>query len=208
MVAFFGNVKRLAHLAGENVSGDRALAEIAGLATAAKWLCRICWILSAASFAVQAVLVGQAASSLFAAGASIRMTAGGNLLLSADGISPLLLAGVGEGTAFGGFASSLIAAILLFLGDRFFAHVAQTRRPFERARARELKRIAVALISLSVLPGVTGLLLNVVTMVAVGHLPSAAVTLLDTRMLLAGIILLAFGYIFDYGCALQEHAKA
>ena len=96
---------------------------------------------------------------------------------------------------------SALAGTSFFFAARMFGRIAKTRRPFERDRARELKTVAWLNIATSIAPGILAV---VVSTAGFGdpYVPDGFSIDYDT--IINSVILLAFAYIFDYGCVLQQ----
>ena len=94
-----------------------------------------------------------------------------------------------------------LAGLSFFFAARMFGRIAKTKRPFERARGRELKTVAWLSIASSVAPAILAAIVSTVGFGA-PYVPDGFSVDYDT--ILNSIILLAFAYIFDYGCVLQQ----
>lgn len=98
-------------------------------------------------------------------------------------------------------AYAALAGLSFLFAARMFGRIAKTKRPFERDRARELKLVAWLNIAASTAPGILAV---VVSTAGFGdpYVPDGFSIDYDT--ILNCVILLAFAYIFDYGCMLQQ----
>lgn len=94
-----------------------------------------------------------------------------------------------------------LAGLSFFFAARMFGRIAKTKRPFERDRARELKLVAWLNIAASIAPGILAV---AVSTAGFGdpYVPDGFS--IDYDAILNSVILLAFAYIFDYGCMLQQ----
>ena len=96
---------------------------------------------------------------------------------------------------------SLIVCASFFIAARLFGTVARTRRPFVRERARELKGVAWLNIVASILPALVSAAISLGAF-ATPYVPDGFSIDYDT--IIGSLVLLAFSYIFDYGCVLQQ----
>lgn len=106
---------------------------------------------------------------------------------------------VTEGATFALFGGLAVTSYII--AAKMFHAITKTRRPFERARARELKGAAWVNAACAILPAILAV---AVSTAGFGTLYVPEDFGIDYDTLINAFILLAFAYIFDYGCILQE----
>lgn len=161
-------------------------------------LCRIAFVvlIAIAAFAALAFLIGVI---LFVCGAFGYdfFIAIGSWNPTEPGFSQCEL--VTEGATFALFGGLAVTSYVI--AAKMFYSIAKTKRPFDRARARELKGVAWVNAACAILPA---LLAATVSTIGFGTVYVPEDFSIDYDTLINAFILLAFAYIFDYGCILQE----
>ncbi len=106
---------------------------------------------------------------------------------------------VTEGVTFALFAALALTSYIIAF--KMFSTIAKTRKPFVRARARELKGIAWVNVACAVLPAVIAAIVSTAGF-GTPYIPEDFSV--DYETIFNALILITFAYIFDYGCILQQ----
>lgn len=104
-----------------------------------------------------------------------------------------------------GLLEVALSAGCLFCLARFFAGVAVTARPFELARAAEVKRVALILLVLGIVPGPLGNALAYGAARLAGlSFSFDALGSVSIPFITIGVLVAALARVFEYGCVLQD----
>lgn len=186
------------------ISRDTALEKMGRLASVMGWVCRIAGTIALAVTALSMGTVLSIALGAVNAGATVRMGGGGIALTTPAGGTSVALLDGGR-NAIGVFLGMLLCVSALLVAGRFFSAVAATRRPFTTERACDLRRIGILLMVAGLGSRLAGMVATLAVFAAFGYDGSwSFAELFDPAALAAGVCVLVFARIFEYGCVLQE----
>ena len=198
-------IKNLFRKTDTAISRDDALAEMSSVAAIAAFICRLGYILLGLQVVVFIAL------SLFVL---IPGWFQGQFHFVSDGSGDLLYQSL-DGTFHIGWIedgrlwiSWMLSTIFLFLtfsrATQFFKHISQSKKPFERARAGELKRIGAMLVLSCLVPDLVGIVTLWLMRPLLAGLSYSVSFLTQSGQLAVGIVVFVFARVFEYGCILQE----
>lgn len=201
----------MAHRHAKGISGrmeisrEAALEKMGRLAAVMGWVCCIAGIFALLSLASSASLLVSIGTTLADKGAEVQTGEAGSVLLATPtgGTSIGLINGGRNmiGTLLG---QALCIGALLMAG-RFFRAVGKTRRPFTTERAHDLQRIGVLLTAAGLGSRLVGVCTTLAVFAALGYDGSWSFgEVFDPAALAAGVCVLMFARVFEYGCVLQE----
>ena len=195
-------------------AGDRAraLSELAGEAKWASRACRFVAVLMVLGIVVIVLFfVGLIVPKFIAEGASLKSIASagtgftGIELTTPERTATFTLVSEDGTTTIGKWLGYLCVLAALIVASRALAIIASTRSPFSYARWREMKIVGLLLVCAGLVAPLVGTLLTVLGLVVSGFRDSLSLSMaFEAAPLLAGLVVIVFGRIVDYGCILQE----
>lgn len=192
-----------------SLTRDKALEEVSALATIPAFICRLGYIVYGLQvvnfivFTVFVLILGTVRGQFqFAQG-----DPGDILYQTLDGT--LQIGWIQDGHLWVTQALSTVFFFLAFSSATdFFKNIAKTGKPFERVRARELKRVGAMLVLSFIIPDVAGMVSLWLTQPYFAGMSYGVSYLTQLVPLAVGIVVALFARIFEYGCILQEQDDA